>query len=66
MANLHVSCAIRNCEYFEILIPQEPFSFGVRNPIRIDPDGLVHVSEAPGLGADLDWDSLDNHTVAEV
>ena len=66
MANLHVTCAIRNCEYFEILIPQEPFSFGVRNPIGIDAEGFVHVSEAPGLGAELDWDALDNHTIAEV
>jgi L-alanine-DL-glutamate epimerase-like enolase superfamily enzyme len=59
-------CAIRNCEYFEIPIPLEPFSFGVRNPIRIAAEGTVHVSEAPRLGADLDWDALDNHTIAEV
>jgi len=66
LANLHVSCAIRNCEYFEILVPQEPFVFGVTNPIRIDPEGWVHAPEGPGLGADLDWDALDNHTIAEV
>jgi len=66
VANLHVSCAIRNCEYFEILIPQEPFTFGVRNPIRIDAEGWVHAPQGPGLGADLDWDVLDNNTIAEV
>jgi L-alanine-DL-glutamate epimerase-like enolase superfamily enzyme len=65
-ANLHVCCAIRNCEYFEILIPQEPFSFGVRNPICIDSEGYVHVPASPGLGVDLDWDALEKYKVAEI
>lgn len=65
-ANLHVSCAIQNCEYFEVLIPQEPFSFGVRNPIRIDADGFVTAPEAPGLGAEIDYDLLDNHLVCRI
>lgn len=66
VANLHVSCAIQNCEYFEILIPQEPFSFGVKNPIKIDAQGQVHVPETPGLGVEIDWDALDNNAIAEV
>ncbi len=66
MANLHVSCAIANCEYFEVLIPQEPFSFGVRNPIAIDQDGYVHVPEGNGIGADIDFDLLDNHMICKV
>jgi L-alanine-DL-glutamate epimerase-like enolase superfamily enzyme len=65
-ANLHVCCAIRNCEYFEILIPQEPFSFGVRHPICIDSEGYVHVPDSPGLGVDLDWDELERYKVAEI
>jgi L-alanine-DL-glutamate epimerase-like enolase superfamily enzyme len=66
LANLHVSCAIRNCEYFEVLIPQDPFTFGVKNPIRIDAQGWVHPPAGAGLGAELDWDAIDNHTTAEV
>jgi L-alanine-DL-glutamate epimerase-like enolase superfamily enzyme len=65
-ANLHVSCAIQNCEYFEVLIPQEPFSFGVRNPIRVDAEGFVTVPDAPGLGAEIDLDLLDNHLICRV
>ncbi len=65
-ANLHVSCAIRNCEYFEVLIPQEPFSFGVKNPIKIDAEGFVHVPEGPGLGAEIDFDVLDNNLICKV
>ena len=40
-------------------IPQEPFSFGVRNPIRIDSKGYVHVPDLPGLRVDLDWAARD-------
>jgi L-alanine-DL-glutamate epimerase-like enolase superfamily enzyme len=66
MANLHVSCAIRNCEYFEVLIPQEPFCFGIKNPIRIDSGGYVHVSQGNGLGAEIDFDLLDNHVICRI
>jgi L-alanine-DL-glutamate epimerase-like enolase superfamily enzyme len=66
MANLHVSCAISNCEYFEILIPQDPFCFGVRNPIKIDEAGYVHAPEGIGLGADIDFDLLDNNLICKV
>ena len=66
MANLHVSCAIRNCEYFEILIPQDPFTFGVLNPIRIDDQGRVSPPAGPGLGVELDWDALKKYQIAEI
>lgn len=66
MANLHVSCAIANCEYFEVLIPQEPFSFGVRNPITISEDGYVHAPEGIGLGAEIDFDLLENNLICRV
>jgi len=65
-ANLHVSCAIRNCEYFEVLIPQEPFTFGVWNPIQVDDQGFVHVPQGPGLGVELDWEALERYKVAEI
>ena len=66
IANLHVSCAIANCEYFEVLIPQEPFSFGVRNPIAIDKDGYVHAPRGIGLGAEIDFDLLENNLICRV
>ena len=66
MANLHVSCAIANCEYYEILIPQEPFSFGVKNPIRIDSEGFVHAPQGLGIGAEIDFDALDNNLICRV
>jgi L-alanine-DL-glutamate epimerase-like enolase superfamily enzyme len=59
MANLHVSCAIRNCEFFELLIPEEPFRFPMKDPYPIDNAGVIHVPERPGIGVELDWDLID-------
>ncbi|MDB5327927.1 MAG: mandelate racemase [Phycisphaerales bacterium] len=59
IANLHVSCAIRNCEYFELLIPEDPFRFPMKDPYPIDAAGVIHVPQKPGIGVDLDWDAID-------
>lgn len=59
MANLHVSCAIRNCENFELFVPEEAFRFPMRGDLPVDRRGLVHVPQGPGLGVDLDWDAID-------
>ena len=64
MANLHVSCAIRNCEYYEMFVPEETFRFPMKDPWPIDAEGVIHVPESPGLGIELDWDTIDNATAA--
>ncbi len=70
IANLHVSCAIRNCEYFELLVPEEPFRFPMKNPYPIDNHGIAHVPQKPGIGVELDWDAIDRtcveHKVTKV
>jgi len=58
IANLHVSCAIRNCEYFELLLPEETFRFPMRDAYPIDREGWIHVPEKPGLGIELDWEAI--------
>lgn len=63
MANLHVSCAIRNCEYFELLVPEEPFRFPMKDPYPIDKNGIAHVPRKPGIGVELDWDLIDRSCV---
>jgi L-alanine-DL-glutamate epimerase-like enolase superfamily enzyme len=64
IANLHVSCAISNCEFFELLVPEEPFRFPLASPYPISPDGTIHVPELPGLGVELDWQAIDARCVA--
>jgi L-alanine-DL-glutamate epimerase-like enolase superfamily enzyme len=63
VANLHVSCAIRNCEYFELLVPEEPFRFPMKDPYPIDDNGMAHVPTNPGVGVELDWDAIDRACV---
>jgi L-alanine-DL-glutamate epimerase-like enolase superfamily enzyme len=65
IANLHVSGAIRNSEYAETF--WEPYyRFGLKgSPLVPGPDGMLAVPTAPGLGVELDWDWLDDHTIEE-
>jgi L-alanine-DL-glutamate epimerase-like enolase superfamily enzyme len=54
LANLQVSVALRNCEMFEVLQPDGAHKYGLLEEVEIDPDGLVHVPEGPGLGGTID------------
>jgi L-alanine-DL-glutamate epimerase-like enolase superfamily enzyme len=62
IVNLHVSCAIRNCEYFELLVPEEPFRFPMKDPYPIE-NGMARVPTRPGIGVELDWDLIDKTCV---
>jgi len=70
IANLHVSCAIRNCEYFELLVPEDVFRFPMKDDWPIDAEGRIHVPSGPGLGVGLDWNAIDascvEHAVREA
>ncbi|HRP54915.1 mandelate racemase/muconate lactonizing enzyme family protein [Agriterribacter sp.] len=62
VANLHVACATRLSRFLES--HHSMFRFGLKNsPLEIDKDGCQHCPGEPGLGVELDWDWLDNHTV---
>lgn len=63
LANLQCVLAISNSEYFEMLYPMEQFSFGLATPLDIR-DGFIYPTGRPGLGADYDWDAIDDATVA--
>jgi L-alanine-DL-glutamate epimerase-like enolase superfamily enzyme len=65
-ANLHVICAIDNCEYFEVLVPEAAYDFGLTTCLNIDSDGYVHVPQGPGLGIQLDWQAIDAAKVFEA
>jgi L-alanine-DL-glutamate epimerase-like enolase superfamily enzyme len=64
IANLHVSCAIRNCEYFELLVPEDVFRFPMKDPYPIDAKGIAHVPQKPGIGIELDWPAIDKACTA--
>jgi L-alanine-DL-glutamate epimerase-like enolase superfamily enzyme len=66
IANLHVACAIKNSDFFELFAPEEVFRFPMKDPWPIDEAGLIHVPEKPGLGVELDWDLIDDGCVNHV
>jgi L-alanine-DL-glutamate epimerase-like enolase superfamily enzyme len=64
IANLHAACAMRNCEYFELFVPEEPFRFPLKGRLPIDAHGFACVPEGPGLGVELDRDGIDRLCVS--
>ena len=56
--------AIRNCEYFEVLLPAAAQKHGLVEDIDVDSDGLVHAFNEPGLGAQIDFDLIDRNKLA--
>jgi L-alanine-DL-glutamate epimerase-like enolase superfamily enzyme len=59
VANLHVIMAIRNTEFFEVLLPDAMQKYGLAQDIAPDRDGFVHAPTAPGLGADIDFELIE-------
>lgn len=66
VANLHVTMAIPNCEYFEVLLPDEAQKHGLVSDIAVDSAGFVHAPTAPGLGYEIDWDLVQRNKTAEL
>ena len=64
MANLHVIMAIKNCEFFEVLLPAGAQKYGLAEDIEVDRQGLVHTFNGPGLGAAIDFALIERKKVA--
>jgi L-alanine-DL-glutamate epimerase-like enolase superfamily enzyme len=58
VANLHVIMAIRNTEFFEVLLPDGAQKYGLMEDIRVGSDGMVDAPTAPGLGYAIDFDLI--------
>ncbi|MBA3506699.1 MAG: mandelate racemase [Betaproteobacteria bacterium] len=65
VANLHAIMAIRNCEYFEVLLPAGAQKYGLVEDIEMDRDGYIDIGafERPGLGAQIDFDLIRHKTI---
>ncbi|MCZ6629328.1 MAG: mandelate racemase [SAR324 cluster bacterium] len=63
-ANLHVILAIANCEFFEVLLPDEAQKYGLVEDIVVDGQGMVHAPTAPGLGARIDFELIARKQIA--
>ena len=56
--------AIKNCEYFEVLLPSGAQKYGLIEDIDPDSNGLVHAFNEPGLGAKIDFDLIERKKTA--
>lgn len=56
VANLHVTMAIRNCDYYEVFPCTGANKYALVNDIEVDDKGLVYAPTEPGLGYQIDWD----------
>ena len=66
VANLHVIMAIKNCEFFEVLLPSGAQKYGLAEDIEIDSEGNVHAFNGPGLGAEIDFDLIERNKIGAV
>jgi L-alanine-DL-glutamate epimerase-like enolase superfamily enzyme len=57
-ANLHLILANEHTMYFEIPMPKEIYELGMKNGILMS-RGQALAPEGPGLGIEVDWDSLE-------
>lgn len=64
VANLHVIMALKNTEFFEVLLPAESQKYGLAQDIAIDAQGMVHAPTGPGLGAQIDFALIDRKKLA--
>jgi len=69
MANLHLAAAVPNCPFIEF--PYDPPNwtpeirdFVLTEPIRIDADGNVVLSDKPGLGIELDEEKCRRYEIS--
>jgi L-alanine-DL-glutamate epimerase-like enolase superfamily enzyme len=63
VANLHVTMAVTNCEFYEVFPCTGANQYGLVNDIEVDGSSLVHAPSRPGLGYDIDWDLVKSeHT----
>jgi L-alanine-DL-glutamate epimerase-like enolase superfamily enzyme len=63
-ANLHVMMAIRNCEFFEVLLPGGAQKYGLERDIDVDSQGFVHAPTEPGLGVVIDHKLIERKKIA--
>ena len=64
VANLQATMAIKNTEYFEVLLPSKAQKYGLVEDIESDKNGFVHAINEPGLGGKIDFDLIEHKKVA--
>jgi len=60
---LNVALAIRNCDFAEIMVPQNLLGIGMADLPTIDKRGYIAAPQKPGLGYEIDRDKVEDLTL---
>jgi L-alanine-DL-glutamate epimerase-like enolase superfamily enzyme len=60
---LNVALAIPNCDFAEVMVPQNVLSMGMADLPTIDAKGFIAAPQKPGLGYAIDPDKIDELTL---
>jgi L-alanine-DL-glutamate epimerase-like enolase superfamily enzyme len=60
---LNAALAIGNCDFAEIMVPQNLLSIGMADLPTIDGRGYIAGPQKPGLGYDIDRDKVEDLTL---
>ena len=60
---LNVALAVANCDFAEVMVPQNLPSMGHGRPATIDAKGFIAAPQKPGLGYAIDRNAVDNLTL---
>ena len=63
VANLHVTMAVSNCDFYEVFPATGANKYGLVEDIEVDEKGLVYAPQKPGLGFEIDWDLVEREKV---
>ncbi len=66
VANLHVTMAVSNCDFYEVFPSSGANKYGLVRDIEVDDQGLVHAPDKPGLGYEIDWELVEREKVEVV
>jgi L-alanine-DL-glutamate epimerase-like enolase superfamily enzyme len=60
---LNVALAVANCDFAEVMVPQNLLSMGMADLPTIDATGFIAAPQKPGLGYAIDHDAVDTLTL---
>ncbi len=63
VANLHVTMAVPNCEFYEVFPASGANKYALVEDIEVDDNGLVYAPTEPGLGYEIDWELVKREKV---
>ncbi|MEG3582373.1 MAG: enolase C-terminal domain-like protein [Chloroflexota bacterium] len=66
MANIHVTCSINNCTYYEYWMPTSTADFATLEIISLDKDGKVGPNNKPGLGLTLNEEWIVDNKIFTI